>query len=253
MPPYFRRREGGLVIRHPASSTTGLLLSGGLDSAILLGYLLEQGPRVQPFYVRCDFVWHREEMDAARRLLRALAPFQRRTGQLAELVVLEMPTADLYQGHWSVTGRETPDDQSPDEAVYLPGHNALLLIKAALWCRLREIPCLALASLASNPFADASPGFFDPFQAAICHATGGQVQIVRPFETHSKRQVMELGRRYPLELTFSCLAPVNGRHCGRCNKCAERRQAFRILPREDPTDYACSVDRRDRQEGQLAN
>ncbi|OHB80125.1 MAG: hypothetical protein A2W31_17260 [Planctomycetes bacterium RBG_16_64_10] len=226
------------MIRYPASSTKGLLLSGGLDSAILLGYLLEQGHRVQPFYVRSDFVWQREELQAARRLVRGLGPLQREAGQLAELVVLDMPTADLYEGHWSVTGQDTPDDQSPGEAVYLPGHNALLLIKAALWCRLRGIACLALASLASNPFADASPGFFDPFQAALGHATGGQVQIVRPFETYSKQRVMELGQRYPLDLTFSCLAPVDGLHCGRCNKCAERRQAFRILPMGDPTDYA---------------
>ena len=34
---------------------------------------------------------------------------------------------------------------------------------------------------------------------------------------------MALGRGLPLELTFSCIAPVAGQHCGRCNKCAERR------------------------------
>lgn len=221
--------------------TTGLLLSGGLDSAILLGRLLEQGHRVQPFYVRCGFVWQCEEMRAAQRLVGALGALQQEAAQMGNLVVLDMPTADLYCGHWSMTGRGTPDATSADEAVYLPGYNALLLIKPILWCQLHGIPRLALASLASNPFADATTGFFAPFQAALQHATGGDIQVVRPFATCRKRQVMKMGQRYPLELTFSCLAPNDGLHCGRCNKCAERRQAFRFLPTGDPTRYALSA------------
>jgi 7-cyano-7-deazaguanine synthase len=39
-------------------------------------------------------------------------------------------------------------------------------------------------------------------------------------------------------LTFSCLAPQGRRHCGRCNKCAERKRAFRQAGIPDPTKYA---------------
>ena len=49
---------------------------------------------------------------------------------------------------------------------------------------------------------------------------------------------MELGRGVPLELTFSCFAPSGDRHCGRCNKCAERKGAFALIAAEDPTEYA---------------
>jgi 7-cyano-7-deazaguanine synthase len=49
---------------------------------------------------------------------------------------------------------------------------------------------------------------------------------------------MALGRDMPLELTFSCLAPVAGLHCGRCNKCAERQAAFRDAGIDDRTEYA---------------
>jgi 7-cyano-7-deazaguanine synthase len=48
---------------------------------------------------------------------------------------------------------------------------------------------------------------------------------------------MQLGRDMPLELTFSCIDPVDGLHCGRCNKCAERQKAFRSIDLEDPTRY----------------
>jgi len=50
--------------------------------------------------------------------------------------------------------------------------------------------------------------------------------------------VLELGRGLALEHTFSCISPVGDDHCGRCNKCAERRRAFTALGIEDLTSYA---------------
>jgi 7-cyano-7-deazaguanine synthase len=41
-----------------------------------------------------------------------------------------------------------------------------------------------------------------------------------------------------LELTFSCIDPQEGEHCGRCNKCAERRRAFATSGLVDRTTYA---------------
>jgi len=214
----------------------GLLLSGGLDSAILLYQLLEHGWRVRPFYVQTGCVWQEYEVRAVRRLVTALA-----SPLLEELVELEMPVDDLYAGHWSVTGRDVPDDRSDDAAVFLPGRNPLLLIKPALWCAMHGVPKLALATLAANPFDDAKPDFFVKFEAMIAQAIGTEVRIVRPFEMLSKRCVLQLGREMPLKLTFSCLSPVGDKHCGRCNKCAERATAFSLLGVTDPTEYAAKV------------
>jgi 7-cyano-7-deazaguanine synthase len=223
----------------PVSAETaaiGLLLSGGLDSAILLHQLLEQGWRVQPFYVRSGCVWQPYEQRAVTELLAALAQ-----PKLVRLVELDMPVDDLYAGHWSMTGQAVPDNRSPDDAVFLPGRNPLLLLKPALWCVMHGISGLALATLAANPFDDATPEFFARFEAMIAQATGYPFRIVRPFETLSKRCVMKLGQGMPLELTFSCLAPVGGLHCGQCNKCAERAAAFAQWNDADPTHYAAAV------------
>jgi 7-cyano-7-deazaguanine synthase len=157
------------------------------------------------------------------------------------LVELDMPVDDIYAEHWSMTGEAVPDDRSTDDAVFLPGRNPLLLLKPVLWCAMHGISKLALATLAANPFDDAKPDFFHRFEAMIEQAIGYDVRIVRPFEMLSKRCVMQLGRDAPLELTFSCLAPVGGRHCGRCNKCAERAAAFGHLSSGDPTQYAKDV------------
>ena len=211
----------------------GLLTSGGLDSAILLGQLLEECRRVQPFYVRFGLQWEAAEQRYLERNLEALA-----CERLAPLVTFDLPLADLYGDHWSLTGENVPDSTTPDEAVYLPGRNTLLVIKAALWCQMRGIDELALAALGTSPFADASEDFLDSVSHALSRGGGSEIRITRPFAELDKRQVMQLGGRLRLEWTFSCIAPSGDIHCGRCNKCAERQAAFREAEMADPTQYA---------------
>jgi 7-cyano-7-deazaguanine synthase len=210
----------------------GLLLSGGIDSAVLLGQLLKSGQRVVPFYVRTGCVWQAEELAAVDRFVAQIA----RPG-LMQLVQLEMPLRDLYGSHWSMTGAQVPDDHTPDEAVFLPGRNPLLLIKPALWCLTHGIKELALATLAVNPFHDATPEFFARFEAMLATAMDARLEVVRPFAGLTKTDVLARGRELPLELTFSCLSPVGGLHCGRCNKCAERRHAFAAIGLANDTVY----------------
>jgi 7-cyano-7-deazaguanine synthase len=160
-----------------------------------------------------------------------------RGGTFQPLQILDLPVADLYGNHWSITSDDVPGSDSSDEAVYLPGRNVLLLTKAMLWCHLRAIPAVALGSLQSNPFPDATPAFFTAYERAVNQAVGGAVEVCRPYAGLSKTEVMLRGRGLPLELTFSCLRPIAGRHCGRCNKCNERRQAFANGGMEDRTEY----------------
>ena len=217
------------------NSTIGVMLSGGLDSSILLGHLLREGHPVRPFYVQSQLVWQPAELAALGRFLGRIAEVFCR---LQPLIVLELPLADLYAGHWSLTGRNPPDARSADDAVYLPGRNALLLLKASLWCQLHGIEQLAIGVLGTNPFTDATAEFFDAFEAVLARSTGSPLRVIRPLAGLTKCQVMKLGRGLPLELTFSCIAPISGLHCGQCNKCAERMAAFRIVDWPDPTPYA---------------
>jgi 7-cyano-7-deazaguanine synthase len=211
-----------------------VLLSGGLDSAILAATLAKRHPRVQPLYIRTDVVWASEEEAACSQLVKAVT-----SQALSPLVRLTMPLVDIYASHWSITGQAIPDATTPDEAVFLPGRNALLLVKAIVWCQVNGVCQLALAPLATNPFDDAQPEFFQLFAAAMARGYGSQVMLARPFSHLHKREVMRLGRGLPLELTFSCISPRGGLHCGVCNKCHERKGAFREADMIDQTPYAC--------------
>jgi len=209
-----------------------VLVSGGLDSAILLGEALSVCRLVQPLYVRCGLYWEPVEREYLGRYLEAVA-----CAPLRPLHTLEMPVADLYAAHWSLSGEGVPDARSADEAVFLPGRNVLLLAKALLWCHLHGFPAVAMAPLESNPFPDATPAFFAAYQAVVNQAVGGQVRVLQPYLGLHKVDVLRRGRDLPLRWTFSCIRPVRGRHCGACNKCAERQKGFADAGLADPTPY----------------
>jgi 7-cyano-7-deazaguanine synthase len=216
---------------NPDRAALAVLVSGGADSAVLLAESLAAHDSVFPLYVRCGLFWEDVELAYLQRFLDAV-----RRPSLRPLHVLEMPVRDLYGAHWSVTGTAVPGGDTPDDAVFLPGRNVLLLSKALLWCHLHRVPAVALAPLACNPFPDATPEFFAAFGEVVNRALGGSVQVVLPYRDLHKTDVLRRGRHLPLELTLSCIRPVAGRHCGRCNKCAERRAAFAAAGLTDRTE-----------------
>ena len=218
-----------------ASSPLAVLLSGGLDSAILLGEALRVYPAIHPIFIRTGAIWEPVERDHLRQFLGAV-----RTPSLRPLVELEFPVRDLYGEHWSLTGLGTPDEDSADEAVYLPGRNVILLCKAILWCHLHGVPELATAPLGSNPFPDATDAFYNGLADAVNRSVGGRVRILRPYADGAltKAEVLRRGAQMPLRFTFSCIRPARGLHCGHCNKCAERIRGFADAEMIDPTEYA---------------
>jgi 7-cyano-7-deazaguanine synthase len=214
------------------NQTTAVLISGGIDSAILCVELLRDFSRVIPLYIRSGLRWEEAELAGLNRFLGAASV----TG-IDPLVVLDEPIADVYGSHWSTNGSNIPGRDSADEAVYLPGRNLLLTVKAAIWCRLRAIDALALGSLGSNPFPDSTPAFFQSLEALLNQAMDGTLRLIRPFDRLHKTDVLERGKLLPLHLTFSCINPVDGKHCGICNKCAERKNGFRDAGLPDLTPY----------------
>lgn len=217
---------------------TAVLVSGGLDSAVLLAEEAALA-EVQPIYVSVGLAWEWAERAALARLLTSGVggPCVR------PLVVLTVDMTDVYPAaHWALEGRP-PEYHTPDEDVYLLGRNIVLLGKAGVFCAAAGIERLALGTLDHNPFPDATPAFRGAMAAALSLGLAHTLQIDAPYAQESKAAVIRRGlkARVPLALTLSCMNPaVNGfpRHCGRCSKCRERHDAFLEIGGLDPTDYA---------------
>lgn len=221
----------------PLTPTTPLavLCSGGLDSAILLGEAVRAYRSVVPIYVRVGTVWEATEQEYLRQYLKVIA-----RPSLKPLVTFDQPVGDLYAKHWSMTGDSVPAAGTPDEESYLPGRNLLLFAKPLLWCLANGVPELATAPLASNPFPDATSEFYDGLARLAGQGVGGRVSVLRPYADLGlyKADVLRRGTGLPLELSFSCIRPVRGLHCGACSKCGERKDGFRDAGIPDPTRYA---------------
>lgn len=216
-----------------ANAPLAVLASGGIDSAILLAEAVRSHSVVHPLYIRTGLYWEAVELAHLNRFLARIS-----TPSLRPLTVLDQPVRDLYGEHWSLTGVGVPAAGSPDDEVYLPGRNVLLLAKSLLWCVLHQVPAVALAPLAANPFPDATPEFFNAFSAAVNRAMEAAVQVLRPFARLHKSELLHRAGGVPLSETFSCIRPAAELHCGRCNKCFERQQGFRDAGLVDPTRYA---------------
>ncbi len=211
-----------------------VLVSGGLDSSVLLAELARTGREVVPVYVRSGLVWEEVELGYLRRFLEAVLP-----EALGRLRVLDLRASDLYRAdHWSLNGQGVPDAEAPLDSNYLPGRNVMLLAKAAVLCAIEGIETIALGSLDQNPFPDATPQFFDAFARACTLGLGHDLRVEAPFRSLSKAEAIRRAHDLPLELTFSCASPAGERHCGVCTKCAERQRAFAQAGLSDPTPYA---------------
>lgn len=213
-----------------------VLVSGGLDSAVALAEAARERGPVAPVYVRSGTVWEPAERYWLDRFLQTLPE-----DSVIPLTVLEVPVDDLYGSHWSVSGEDPPGAETPDEAVYLPGRNILLLSKCGVFAAEAGYGSIVMGPLATSPFPDATPEFFEAMGRALGlgMGLGGPLFVETPLAGLTKAEVIHRGKDLRLDLTFSCLDPVEDRrHCGRCNKCAERRRAFSEAGMEDPTGYA---------------
>ena len=197
-----------------------VLASGGVESGAMIYLLAQKHREVFPLYVSHGFVWEKAEIYWLKRFIRKLG-----SASVQKVTVLHYPLRPLYGSHWSLTGKGIPSAHSADEEVFLPGRNILLLSLASIFCYARNIPAVAVGTLATNPFPDGSGEFFRLASKTFSRGYGKSLKIERPFVKLKKKEVLRIALGAPLDLTFSCLQPKGKNHCGKCNKCAERAQA----------------------------
>ena len=233
----------------PQQPSTLVLLSGGLDSAVLLAHEA-RARRVWPVYVKVGLAWEALELAMVERLLAHPAPAGRAS---AAVDAWSSPCATSTRRRTGPFAASRPPTTRPDEDVYLTGRNLVLLAKAGVTGRLR--------SGRSASRSDRWPAIRFPTRgrrssprwpnALIDSGWTTPMEVAAPFLEWQKEDVIRRGLELgvPLELTLSCMNPVDGadgppRHCGLCSKCRERRDAFAAIGRGRPgLRYAAAAPR----------
>lgn len=213
-----------------------VVLSGGMDSATLLGLSVHTFGSDNVGAVSIDYGQrHGRELGSARRLAQwwDVAYQSVYLGGLGE-----------HLGGSALTDAavEVPDGHYADESMKLtvvPNRNMILLAVAAGVAAAAGYEAIGYAAHAGDHpiYPDCRPEFGDAMGKAL--RLGCDVKLLRPFMGLTKTDVCRLGYRLgvPYDITWSCYKGLEV-HCGTCGTCVERREAFRDAGVPDPTKYA---------------
>ena len=211
------------------------LLSGGLDSTVLLYHLLDRKTEVEA--VSFDYGQrHRREISAANLIAD-------RTKVKHHLVTVNFGREGLAGSALTDSIVPVPHGHYADESMkqtVVPNRNMILLSIAAGLAISRQCRQVGFAAHAGDHaiYPDCRPDFVDNFNRSLFAGTYQTPLVTAPFIHLTKRDIVSRGQklRVPMELTWSCYEGKEV-HCGKCGTCVERREAFKDAIVDDPTVY----------------
>ncbi|NZA28556.1 7-cyano-7-deazaguanine synthase QueC [Luteimonas sp. SJ-92] len=216
-----------------------VLLSGGMDSAVVLAIARELGFAVHALSVAYG-QRHTSELAAAARVATALGAAAHKTVQVdLRSVGGSALTADI----------EVPEPGGAGiPATYVPARNTIMLSVALGWAEVlgaADIFC-GVNAVDYSGYPDCRPEFVEAFERLANLATkagveGAGIRIHAPLMRLGKDAIVREGIRLGVDFsaTVSCYrADDDGRACGHCDACGLRAGGFAAAGVPDPTRYA---------------
>ena len=226
-----------------AAKPAVVLVSGGMDSAVVLAIAREAGFAVHALSVRYG-QRHTSELDAADRVAKALGAVAHKTvhvdlrsiGGSALTDDIAVPVDD--DGH--VIGEGIP-------STYVPARNTIMLSVALGWAEVlgaTDLFC-GVNAVDYSGYPDCRPEFIEGFEALANLATkagveGSRFRVHAPLMRMGKAEIVQEGLRLGVDFaqTVSCYqADADGRACGHCDACRLRALGFSDAGVADPTRY----------------
>ncbi|GEM_PF-1409708 len=199
-----------------------LLLSGGIDSTVLLYWLIKEKYEVFPLIINYGQVTYNSE-------------YQHSVNILNDFKMKDLYSIDVSQlskiGKGALTG-QYPDDLTSNEEWYdkefFPNRNLILLTLASNYAYKINADNLAIG-LVGDSYRDTSMDFLNSFKDCL-EKSLIPMHIIAPFTEKKREEVIKqaIDLRVPLNKTFSCNA-LSGRHCQLCNSCYERQVSLNMF------------------------
>ena len=209
-----------------------ILLSGGMDSAVLLQYLMQKLNRRDVHAL--SFLYgqkHCREIEMAR--------VQAGIAGVKEHRIIEMPwLAELVDGASALTegAIPVPDLDEIEESslnqppTYVPNRNMVFLSLAAAYAEAAGISDVFYGAQAQDEYGywDCTVDFVSRMNELLALNRGKRVIIHAPFAEKTKSEVARLGRAMGVDFnrTWSCYRGGE-EPCGKCPSCIERERAIK--------------------------
>jgi 7-cyano-7-deazaguanine synthase len=213
------------------------LLSGGLDSATVLGVATREG--YESYALSFDYGQrHRVELESAARVAKHFGAHEHRVAKVdLRMFGASALTADI----------DVPKDgvQVGIPITYVPARNTIFLSFAMAWAEVLESSDIFIGvnAIDYSGYPDCRPEFIAAFEQMANLATKAAVEgrthlrIHTPLAALNKAGIVRLGIDVGLDfaLTHSCYDPgEGGRACGHCDSCVLRRKGFEEAGVADP-------------------
>ena len=224
-----------------------VLLSGGLDSCVVAALGKRYGWDLHALSVLYG-QRHEVETTIAKLIARDLE---------LPLTEISIPLKAISESSLlgtSPIATRTPEELRQDKKLNpacVPGRNTVLISLAVAYAEQHDLGRIFIGATAEDHagFPDCRLAYFEAWSQLGTLALGRPLKVTAPFVLARKSEVVEIGVRLeaPLEKTISCYQPEeldwNGHrylrhgHCGRCDACIVRRDAWATAGIPDPTTY----------------
>lgn len=219
-------------------------LSGGMDSATLLGYLLEKGSE----QIHCCSFYYgskhgRWELEAARRIVLF---YQAHNFPVLHHQIDISGAFNEFKSNLLLSGDEIPEGHYEHESMtktVVPGRN---LILASIMAGLAEsvgagVVALGVHSGDHHIYPDCRENFITDLYKVIRSSSDRKVFVMAPFLNLDKTEILKIGFTkvgvpVPYHLTRTCYKN-QAVSCGRCGSCSERLLAFANIGMKDHIEY----------------
>lgn len=211
------------------------LLSGGLDSTVLMYYLKNQGHDLRTISV----------MYGQRHSKEVLLAAQHASALRIQHNIIELATLGQLLRGSCLTDRSVPvpDGHYAEESMKLtvvPNRNMIMISIAASIAIAEGYDTVAYASHSGDHtiYPDCRPPYVKALKEALNLCDWKTVDLWAPFVLKDKAAIVTIGSQLavPFEITWSCYKGLAA-HCGKCGACNERKEAFTKANVPDPTVY----------------
>mgnify|MGYP001347661874 FL=1 len=214
-----------------------VLLSGGLDSSVVLSVCQDKGYDI--YAISFDYGQrHKVELEYAK--------FQATFFNCISHEVFKM---EFYGGSALTDDIKVPKNRdshsmSKDIPVtYVPSRNIVFLSFASGYAECHDIDNIFIGvnAIDYSGYPDCRKNFIDNFEKLINKSTkkgleGSKFKINTPLINLSKKDIIKLGHKNGVDfsMTSSCYSPKLKKNCGVCDSCLLRKQGFEEAGLIDP-------------------
>lgn len=219
-----------------------VLLSGGIDSSVLLHHVVREIAAKPVHAVSFDYGQrHVRELDCARWQAAAVSVAVHRVIDASVFRELVKAGSTLIRGGAPVPDLKDLDaKQLSQPPTYVPNRNMILLSIAAAYAEAHEIHNVYYGAQAQDEYGywDCTSEFIGRLNAVLALNRAKPVTIHAPFVAVKKAEIVKMGLRLGVSFahTWSCYRGAD-EACGTCPTCTERLHAFEAAGTKDPLPY----------------